>query len=150
MPTIISTPHPLTLITSWPELSLSKWYSFNPPVFPDQQYFSDTHLQTDWYPSDCCHLDHLSLYTIQQSSSILCSTISILLATADTNWELLHIEVMRAGWWFTISIHTEYSDGYLHCINIFLQLWQYSRVGGDNVVEGLVPGSYWCGNSTGI
>ena len=80
------------LISSQHELPLSKWYPFNPLVFPDQQYPSDTYLQTDWYPLDCCLSDHLPLCTIQQLGFIFCSTVPIPLAIADANREMLHIE----------------------------------------------------------
>ena len=49
-----------------------------------------------------------------------------------------------------IFIHREYSNVALHCINIPLQLWQCSRMGGDDVVEGFVPGSHWYGNCAGL
>jgi len=85
------------MITRRPKLPRRKWYLVNPPVNPAQQYPSDTHLQTDWYPLDCCLPDHPPLCTIHQPSFISCLSISILLAVADANRELLHIEMTMAG-----------------------------------------------------
>jgi len=95
--TILSSSNPLALITSRPELLLSKLYASNAPVFPQQQYPSDIHLQSDWYLSDCGLPDHLPLCTIQQPSLISCTTVCILLAVADDIQESLHVEVKTAG-----------------------------------------------------
>jgi len=65
MRTILSFFNPLALIISHPELPPSKWYPLNPPVCWNQQCSSDIHLRSDWYRSDSCLPDHLSLYTIQ-------------------------------------------------------------------------------------
>ena len=149
MLTSLVSSNPLALITSWPELTPSQWYLFNPPVIVDQQYPFDTHLPPDWYPSGCCVPAHLPLCTIQLPSFISCSSISIPLAIADVNQELLHIAVTMAGV-ILFLVHREYCNVCLHCINTPLQLWQHSRMGGDDMVKGYMPGDYWCGDSAGL
>jgi len=62
---ILSSFNPHALITCQTEPPLTKWYPFDRPVFLDQRYSSNTHLQTDLYASDCCLSDHLPLCTIQ-------------------------------------------------------------------------------------
>lgn len=142
-------PNPIALITSLPELLLSKCHSSNFPFIPNEQYVSDINRHTDWDPSASCHPDHLHHCTTQQHSSISCSTLQILLAITDANGRLLHIEVTMAD-----IIHHLYpstsTDRCLHCINTPLLLGQYSRVGSDDVVEGHVSDGHWCGDSAVI
>jgi len=88
---------PVSLTTSLAEFPPSKWFLFNLSGILDQQYDSDSHLWTDRNPSDCGFPDQLHFCTIQLPSVILCSSISILLAFADANRELLHTQVMIAG-----------------------------------------------------